>query len=276
MPSINWLLREGSRRLKEAGVPSPSFDARELLIHALGLPSRAELYRLTDVDEAQAQAYWQLILRRSERYPLQYLLGFWEFYGRRFSVREGVLIPRADTECLVEAALQRSDTSGPILDLCSGSGALAITLALETGAVSDALELSPAALQVLRENVHLHADALVRVIAADALCYHPERAYSLIICNPPYISETEYAALQPEVLHEPKMALVAGHDGLTFYEAITKRYHKSLLPGGLLLFEVGAGQAPAVLGLLAESGYQQVFTHRDIQGIERVVGGYQG
>lgn len=275
MPSINCLLREGIRQLKEAGVPSPSFDARELLLHALGLSSRADLYRFTEADDRQAQAYWQLIARRAKRYPLQYLLGFWEFYGRRFIVREGVLIPRADTECLVEAALQRADMNGPILDLCSGSGALAITLALEAGAFSDALELSPAALEVLRENVRLHTEAGVQVIAADVLCYQPKRSYALITCNPPYISETEYTELQPEVLYEPKMALVAGHDGLAFYEAVTRRYRPFLLPGGLLLFEVGAGQAPAVLELLAEAGYRRLFTHPDIQGISRVVGGYR-
>lgn len=277
MPSIDRLLREGTRLLKEAGIPSPLFDARELMMHALGISSKMELFCRREMSEQQAQIYRQLIARRVERYPLQYLLGFWEFYGRRFAVREGVLIPRSDTECLVDCALQAIDDlgGGTVLDLCSGTGAIAITLSLErAGILAEALELSPAALEVLRENVHLHATP-VRITAADALTYTPESSYSLITCNPPYISEGEYAMLQPEVLHEPKMALVAGHNGLAFYETISRRYRDFLLPGGLLLFEAGAGQAAAIKEILAKEGYQEIFSRPDIQGIERVIGGYK-
>ncbi|MCI8622295.1 MAG: peptide chain release factor N(5)-glutamine methyltransferase [Provencibacterium sp.] len=274
MPPIDRLLREGTRALQQAGIPSPLFDARELLMHALGLSSRMELYRLATVEENAATVYRQLILRRAQRYPLQYLLGFWEFYGRRFSVREGVLIPRADTECLIDCALQAAGKGAAILDLCSGTGAIAITLALEIdGAQVDALELSPSALEVLRENVQSHRVS-IRVLSADALTYLPDRLYSLITCNPPYIDAQDYAHLQPEVLHEPEMALVADHNGFAFYEVVTERYRDFLLPGGLLLFEVGVGQAETVRTLLANAGYQNVFSRLDVQGIERVVGGY--
>lgn len=278
MPSINRLLSEGTELLKQAGVTSPPFDARELIMHALSLSSKTELYRLKEADECQAKIYRRLIKRRAERYPLQYLLGFWEFYGRRFMVREGVLIPRPDTECLVDCALQAIDKDGgepAVLDLCSGTGAVAITLSLERKKTrTEALELSPAALEVLQENVRLLA-APVQLIAADALSYTPEHAYSLITCNPPYISEQEYAMLQPEVLHEPKMALVAGKDGFAFYETISRRYRDFLSSGGLLLFEAGAGQAAAIKQLLDEAGYQKIFSRPDIQGIERVIGGYK-
>lgn len=277
MPPIDVLLAEGASALRRAGIESAVFDARELLLHSLGLPDTAALFRTVDVAPDASARYRRLIRRRARRYPLQYLLGFWEFYGRRFVVREGVLIPRPDTETLVDAALELPAPYGgaalEMLDLCSGSGNLAITLALELpGARADALELSGRALEVLHENVRSH-QAQVNVLRGDVCHFVPDRKYGLIISNPPYVTEGEYASLQPEVLFEPRMALAAGENGLYFYKAIIRRYPAYLEPGGVLLLEAGAGQAGALESLLRQSGCSATFTRNDCGGIARAVGG---
>lgn len=273
MPSIKELIDEGTALLEQSGVDSPRFDATQLLMFSLGADSPAELYFASSPSREQVSRYRELLQRRAGREPLQYLLGFWEFYGRRFHVREGVLIPRPDTELLIDLSLRffPPDSRPKILDLCSGSGAIAVTLALERpGAAVDALELSGDALAVLRENIALHG-ATVQAIEGDVTSYRPEHDYDLIVSNPPYISEKEYAHLQPEVQKEPRMALLAPQDGMYFYETIVCRYRKYLRPGGRLLLEAGISQAQRIAFLFAQNGYQEIEIHRDLSGIERAV-----
>lgn len=270
------LTRHAAAVLREAGVDSPEFDARELMLYAAELPDRAALLAAPVLSPRKAARFERLVSLRARRCPLQYLLGFWEFYGRRFFVEEGVLIPRPDTEILVETAAELLAKSARplILDLCSGSGAIGVTLALELPAAHvDALEISPRALAVLRKNSKA-LGACVRVLAEDVLTYSPDRAYDLIVSNPPYIRETDYANLQPEVLREPKMALTAGSDGLFFYREIIRRYARALKPDGALLLEAGAGQSDDIAGLMKNAGYRDIFTRRDYGGIERAVGAY--
>lgn len=273
MPNIKELLDEGAALLTQSGVDAPRFDAAQLLIFCLGIDSPAELFLAPPPSPAQLARYRALLRRRAGREPLQYLLGFWEFYGRHFQVREGVLIPRPDTELLIDLSLEFYPLgTGPrILDLCSGSGAIAITLALERpGAAVDALELSPDALAVLRENAALHS-APVGVIEGDVVTYRPSHAYDLIVSNPPYIAEQEYAHLQPEVLCEPRMALLAPQDGMYFYETIIRRYREYLKPGGRLLLEAGSTQAQRIAAVLRQNGYEEIEIHRDLAKIERAV-----
>lgn len=273
MPNINDVFKSSIDILTSAGIDSALFDARELLLFSLGCPDLPALLRREQMTQSEAERFFSLVDRRAQRFPLQYILGFWEFYGRRFVVREGVLIPRPDTEILVEEALLaiRAHPTPRILDLCSGSGVIAVTLVLEhSGAVADAVELSPKALGILKENIALHR-ARVSPIAADALSFEPTGVYDIILSNPPYVTEEEYPFLQPEVLCEPKMALTAPCGGLQFYESFIRRLPGALAPGGKMLFECGATQAKAVKRLFLENGYRDVAIKKDYANYERVL-----
>lgn len=273
MLSIDLLLQEGTQRLQASNVDSPAFDARELLLFAAGLSRPADLLTHKCVDEDAANRYWDLVSQREQRYPLQYILGFWEFYGRTFSVREGVLIPRPDTERLIDVALSLPLPSSPsVLDLCSGSGILAITLALELQTTADAVELSSEAFPVLQENIRRYP-AKVTPIHADICTWSPAHAYDLIVSNPPYIRISELSLLQPEVHFEPEMALAAGQDGLFFYHTIIRRYVNVLLPGGWLVFEAGIGQAGDIANAMSSFGLEHITITKDYGGIERVIAG---
>lgn len=275
MSVIYEILKFGEQSLSAAGIDSPRFDARELLLCALGLESRSELALVTAVSEPQRQHYSALLERRARREPLQYILGFWEFYGRRFIVCEGVLIPRADTETLVEAAISeaRRYRAPKILDLCSGSGAIAITLAAELAESRvSAVELSPIAFSVLLENIALHKVS-VEAKNEDIAAFSPGTLYDIIVSNPPYVSEEEYAELSPELYFEPKMALLAPQNGLFFYELIAKRYYSLLSPGGALLVECGISQSECVSDILIKNGYREISFVPDLSGVRRVVCG---
>lgn len=284
MENINSILKTAIETLTKAGVDAPAFDARELLAFTMELPKTALLLTSPPPTEVQLQQFSRLITRRAKRYPLQYLLGFWEFYGRKFYVREGVLIPRPDTEILLEEALSWlpkmpqavADSSEPaVLELCAGSGAVAISLSLEAERPVAALEISPAAIEVLRENVALHG-AAVSVIAADALTFSPTHCYGMILANPPYIDPLDYDALAPELFFEPKMALTAPERGYYFYREIATRYRSALLPGGLLLFECGIHQAAEIGKILEKAGYRVLDTVSDLCGIPRVLVAVRG
>lgn len=275
MPHTNELLEEGAFLLEQAGIDAPRFDARELLLYAMGLSSPAQLYSRSSATEQEAEAYRVLLRRRAQRYPLQYLLGFWEFYGRRFVVNEGVLIPRPDTETLVDTALWllKGKPSPHILDLCSGTGVLAITLALERpDAQVKALELSEQALEVLAENISA-LKAPVEAILGDVTTFVPKGQYDLILSNPPYIPTEEYLTLSPEVHCEPKMAFIAADGGMFFYQSIIRRYRKFLSPSGFLLLEAGAGQSGAILELMRQHQYTDLGAKKDLGGIERAIFG---
>lgn len=251
------------------------FESRILLETVLELPYGAPLPQ-QPLTEAQQQRLAELTARRCAHEPLQYLCGTWEFFGLEFQVGEGVLIPRQDTETLVEAVLElrKNEPSTCLLDLCSGSGcipsALSVHLSGVTGAV---LELSPEAMGYLRQNLKRHAPQL-ECIAGDVL--HPpaellHRQFHIITCNPPYLTAADMEQLQPEVAREPETALFGGTDGLDFYRKLTPLWKPALQPAGWLVYEVGAGQAPDVERILQKNGYAQVHTVPDLTGIGRVV-----
>jgi len=248
----------------------PAFEAEQLL-SCFGGVKRERL--LAGIGDASEEALREPLRRRLSGEPLQYILGEWDFYGRTFRVGEGVLIPRADTEILVEAALEaaRGIPSPEILDLCAGSGCIAVTMALERpDAAVDAVEKSPGALAFLRENVRLHG-APVRVVEGDALAPEGSERYDLILSNPPYLTGGEMAVLQREVRREPAEALFGGEDGLRFYRAIAKLWRERFLPGGRLLVEIGRGQERAVTEILQENSFTDICFHRDLCGIIRVL-----
>jgi release factor glutamine methyltransferase len=271
------LLRWTADYFSGRGIDAPRLTAELLLADTLDL-DRVGLYvnfeRPLQGDELAA--FRERVKRRAGREPLAYILGHAEFWSLPLKVTPAVLIPRPDTELLVEAALPRL-TAGPrqVLDIGTGSGALAIALAHECPAcLVTAIDVSPAALAVALENAHLNRVADRIVLLQQDLVRLPAGPFDLIVANPPYIPSGELATLMPEVRDfEPSLALDGGPDGLAADRAITAQAGTVLAAGGWLLVEVGAGQAAAVQALFAAVGLTDLFVSRDLAGIERVVGG---
>lgn len=269
------LYRECTEQLDRAGIPDSRFDVLCIFQDMLG--EKEPMFRpneeVAGVDELRIR---ELVDRRCQGDPLQYLLGEWEFYGFPMKVGEGVLIPRPDTETLIENVLslvRRKSMKAPkIADLCSGSGCIAIALKrLIPSAEVYAVELSEKALGYLRANVKLNS-ADVHIIQGDILSEEtagglPE--LDIIVSNPPYLTAEEMSDLQTEVSHEPEMALAGGEDGLDFYRAMTPLWKKSLRPGGSLFYEFGMGQHGEIEKILAGNGFENIEFTRDAGGIIR-------
>lgn len=269
--TVRDLLVAGTEELSRAGVPSPRVDAEWLLAHALGV-SRTELY--ADGDEAPAdreQVFRELVARRATREPLAYVLGEWGFRRLTLSVDPRVLIPRPETEVLVERCLELlADLAKPrVLDIGVGSGAIALAIADEhPGARVVATDSSPGALAVAAANV-ARTGLPVELVPGE-LFAGLDGPLDLIVSNPPYVAPEEVDALPPEVgEHEPRAALI--ESGAT--EAIAEQALSRLAPGGSLVFEVADGKAGEVAHLLRELGYERVTIGKDLAGRERVVDG---
>lgn len=259
------------------GIENGRLDAELLLAEILKL-NRIGLYLNFDrpVQSDELAAFRALIERRARREPIAYILGRCEFWSLTFKVGPEVLIPRGDTETLVEAALKVLPPDGTLLDVGVGSGAIALALAHERPDLSvEGIDLSPAALAIAAENAQaLGVAARVTLRQGDLFALAGSRQYDVIVSNPPYIAVGEKATLMPEVRDfEPALALFAGEDGLDCYLALIPAAKELLKGSGTLLVEVGAGQAAAVAELFAVAGYTEIFTHRDLAGIERVVAG---
>lgn len=276
--TIQQLYQLATKRLQEAGTGNEKNEARFLLEDILKIPD-AEFRRLKGdypVGEEQVERILRALERRCEGYPLQYLLGKWEFYGYPFEVGEGVLIPRQDTELLCDVALRFLEThpNAVVLDLCSGSGCVAVVLAKRAKhAHVDALEKYDKALEYLCRNIELN-NVDVHVIADDVLkptALFPVGQYDLITCNPPYLTEEDMAHLQREVTFEPETALYGEADGLFYYRVIAKNWKQYLQPGGMLAFEIGKGQQEDIAKILSENGYTEICTDTDLYGIIRVI-----
>lgn len=253
-------------------------ELEEILL-AGGIENAAMEARWIAEDITDAEQARSIARKRAEHYPLQYLLGAWEFYGMRFLVGEGVLIPRADTETLVDTVLQcrRAYSGGTIVDLCTGSGCIALALQQQlTDTKICGIDLSPKALEYARKNAEFHH---LPVEFYNANVLDPTTAAQFsdldgIVSNPPYLTADDMHTLQTEVTHEPSMALAGGEDGLRFYREITALWKHTLKPGGLLAFEVGMGQAEAVRAILAKNAFENIAVVPDLCGIDRVVYGY--
>lgn len=268
------------QQLMDADCPDAAYDARQLLeMAAQGDPRLRE----EPLDQEEAARLAKLVQKRAERCPLQYLAGQWPFLDFTLRVGPGVLIPRADTEVVCEAAAKTlaGVLQPQVLDLCAGSGALGLGIKrLVPSAAVTALEKSPEAMGYLRQNA---ANALpgfsesspaVRPVLGDVFLYQQELtpgALDLIVSNPPYLTNAEMQVLQPEVRFEPAMALEAGDDGLDFYRHIAANYQKALRSGGWLVLEIGWQQADAVQALLRQNGWQQVQVQKDYGGNDRAV-----
>jgi release factor glutamine methyltransferase len=270
------LLRWTTGFFEEKGIDNPRLDAELLLAHCLEL-DRVGLYLNYDrpLSADELDTIRPLVKRRGQREPLQYLLGSTEFWSLQFKVTPDVLIPRADTEILVEEALSHATASGCLLDVGTGSGAIVVSLATElpdwqlTG-----LDISSPALCVARENVERHQlEQQIDLIEGD-LAQLPQQQYDLIVSNPPYIARSEWDELMPEVrCFEPEQALLAEDEGLICYRQLAAQASQRLRSGGWLLVEIGYRQATAVKELFSAAGLTNVFVRDDYSGQPRVVGG---
>ncbi len=281
------LLTQGTECLEQAGSPDAGNDAKLLLLEAFELDmTHFLLNRMQALPENQRTGectakYQEWIARRAKRVPLQQILGSQEFMGMEFFVNEHVLIPRQDTETLVELVLEREKhTQKRVLDLCAGSGCIGISLAVlgSFEYVAEA-DLSEEALKVTRKN----AERLVGESGTRIECFHGDlfsaipdgtEPFDILVSNPPYIPTEVIAGLEPEVRdHEPMMALDGTEDGLLFYRRIAKEAEKVLSPGASVYLEIGYDQGEAVRGLLREQGFAEVEVHKDLAGNDRVVCG---
>ena len=271
MTTCRDALRAASGMLAQAVVPDPAVDAAFLLSHVTGTPHlllRAEGWR--ELTQSQLADYQALIDRRCQREPLQYILGTAQFMGVTLRAQPGALIPRNDTETLCEQALARMQGRERVLDLCTGTGALAIAIALQfPGAQVTAADISADALAVARQNI-ADTGARVTLRQGDLFAAAAGERFDIIVSNPPYITAEEMADLQPEVCREPALALYGGLDGLDFYRRIAREAPDYLSPGGWLLLEIGSAQAEAVSALLAER-FEALAVYPDMQGLPRAV-----
>ncbi len=277
MVAVKFLYNKAKEELDKAGIEAPAFNSMCLIEKVFGI-NQAQLASENQIaEDSDAARFITLLGRRLSGEPLQYILGEWEFYSYKFKVGKGVLIPRDDTEVLLRTALDylKDKPKAKVLDLCSGSGALAVVIAKETDAEVYALEKSAEALPYLCENITLNK-ANIEVIAGDVLNCADEftdRSFDLIISNPPYVISDEINTLQTEISYEPRMALDGGEDGLRFYRAIVKDYVSKIKRGGMLAFELGEGQFNDVKALMEKENIKDIGEKLDLGGIQRVVYG---
>jgi release factor glutamine methyltransferase len=273
--TILKVLQWTQNRFRERGLASPRLDAEVLLAHVLG-KERIALYTHHDqpLKKEELAAYRELIRRRLGGEPVAYLVGRREFWSLAFSVDERVLVPRPETELLVETvlALVAGRPSPRIADIGTGSGAIAIAVAHERpDAQVVAVDRSAGALEVARGNAEA-LDVDIELVEGDLLAPLAGREpFRVIASNPPYIPDGDFAGLPPEVKREPREALLAGADGLAVLRRLATGAPACLEPGGALAVEVGRGQAGAVAELFAGAGLEGVEVKRDLAGIERVV-----
>jgi release factor glutamine methyltransferase len=257
-------------------------DAETLLLHVLG-KNKAWLLAHSDdeLPEDQARLYLELVERRHQGQPLQYITGRAEFYGLPFHVNRDVLIPRPETEHAVEKALElAAQFAAPrIVDVGTGSGAIAVALAHKLPAASiTAIDLSRAALAVAKDNAARNSVTdRIRFLEGDLLGPVGPEQFEIVVSNPPYVPETDRESLSVEVRdHEPAQALFAGGDGLAIYRRLIPDAFRAVVCGGFVVFEIGYGQQASVAALLKDAGFTQIAFTADLQGIPRVASARRG
>lgn len=272
--TIKQAILQAAQAFEEAGVPDPRIDAEWILCHLTGLDRMSMLMQGTTVlTSEQEQRFSSLLLSRTQRKPLQYLLGTQVFYGLDFQVDSRVLIPRQETETLCEWGIAhlRKMNQPRALDLCTGSGAIAVTLKHECPhADVTAADLSTDALEVAASNARLNS-VDVRFVQGDLWQPLDGETFDLILSNPPYIPTSDCETLQQEVMQEPRMALDGGLNGLDFYRRIASGALSHLAPNGLIAVEVGIGEANDVAQLFTAAGLCDVQIINDLYGIARIV-----
>lgn len=272
MSSYRELLSQGCDELQSAGIEEYKLDSWYLLEHVIRRDrSWYFVHMEEDASAEEVSRYEELIHKRSRRIPLQHLTGTAYFMGLEFKVDGNVLIPRQDTEVLVEEALRRIKPGAEILDMCTGSGCILLSILYNAeNAVGTGADISLNALQIARENSHrlgikakfIHSDLFAEV----------KGTFDVIVSNPPYIPADVIPGLMEEVReHEPRMALDGGRDGLDFYRKIVVSSLEYLKSGGWLLFEIGQEQGTDVMKMMRDAGMEEIEVVQDLAGLDRVV-----
>lgn len=267
----------GIDQLKKADIEEAALDARLLLEEVCGTDRNYLLsHGENPVTEIQNRDYTADITRRAAHVPLQHILGYQEFMGLKFKVTPDVLIPRQDTEILVEEVMRFLHDGMRILDMCTGSGCILLSLLRYSNECEGiGCDISEKALAVAEENARL-LDLAADFVQSD-LFENVDGKFEIIVSNPPYIPAKMIPELMEEVReHDPLTALDGGGDGLDFYRKIIKEAEKYLYSGGMLFFEIGYDQAEAVSGYMKEAGYQDITVCKDLSGLDRVVSGRMG
>ena len=268
--NVKEAIKYGIDNLKN--IDDKSLKVRLILSHFMNVEKN---YLITHDDEELSdeieEKYKQGIEKLSKDVPLQYITNTQEFYGMKFKVNENVLIPRYDTEILIEETLKLAKDKDKILDMCTGSGIIAITLAknVEKSNVF-ACDISLEALKVAKENNELH-NTNVKFINSNLFEKIEEKNFDIIVSNPPYITEKEMQKLENQVRKEPELALYGGVDGLNFYRKITENAKEYLKKEGLLIFEIGYKQKEDVSKILIENKFKNIKCVKDLQGLDRVI-----
>ena len=262
--------------LQKSGIEDFAYDARLILENILSIGHNEWLISLNKTIPSEKLALLdEKLEKRQNRYPLQYILGEWNFYKYSFKVGEGVLVPRSDTEILVEKCCEYLKTvkQPKVLDLCAGSGCIGISIAKDfPQSAVFAVEKFDSALEYLNKNIEHNNATNVTVIKGDVLLGDAsDGVYNLIVSNPPYIPPCEMEIISPETRFEPKTALLGGQDGMLFYKAIVKEYKNSLTKGGMLAFEVGINEDRKVAEILKTADFKNITVTKDFNGINRVV-----
>ena len=282
MTAQEWL-RKASASLESAGIADAESDAWLMFSHVTGM-SRMEytLDRDKCLSDEEICSLAKMLEKRNQHIPVQQITGEAWFMGYPFFVNENVLIPRMDTEVLVEAVLTRlpavpvtENGKRRVLDMCTGSGCILLSLLKEEkGLLGTGADISEKALLVARENAH-RLECEAQFIFSD-LWENIEDTYEIIVSNPPYIVRNVISTLDTEVKdHEPVLALDGGEDGLDFYRKIVADTHRHLVPGGLLAFEIGYDQGQALTALLKKAGYRNIAILKDLAGLDRVALGWR-
>ncbi|WP_418463058.1 peptide chain release factor N(5)-glutamine methyltransferase [Frisingicoccus sp.] len=285
MKTLRQLLKEGEQRLMENQIENSTMEARYLLEYICDLNWAQYLLQAdTEADPQEERRYREAVERRCSHYPLQYILGTAGFMGLDFMVNESVLIPRQDTEVLVETVLEKADIpGGKILDMCTGSGCILISLmALGSYGRGVGADISEDALRVARmngifnrENWEKNGRGANDILWLQSNLFEKVSGrFDVIVSNPPYIPAAVIETLMPEVrVYEPRLALEGADEGLEFYKKIAGAAEAYLKPEGWLFFEIGCEQAEEVSGILMENGFRNIHTVKDLAGLDRVVYG---
>lgn len=276
MHNLREVYTEGKNRLQKAGVQSYEFDARQLLFFVFSIDANQYLLNqsmpLSEEEEKKVNSYFEAIQKRSEKIPLQYITGEQNFCGLDFYVNENVLIPRLDTEVLVEKILEYEEPGQRVMDMCTGSGCIAITLQKLGGFQVMAVDISDEALTLARKNAQRN-QAQVTFFQSNMFEQLSNTSkVDVIVSNPPYIESKVVDELDDEVKkYEPRLALDGMEDGLHFYRILAREGKRFLNEGGRLYVEIGFDQAEAVKEIFGAQGFLDIQVYKDLAGLDRVV-----
>jgi protein-(glutamine-N5) methyltransferase, release factor-specific len=276
MHNLREAYTEGKNRLQKAGVQSYEFDARQLLFFVFSIDANQYLLNqsmpLSEEEEKKVNSYFEAIQKRSEKIPLQYITGEQNFCGLDFYVNENVLIPRLDTEVLVEKILEYEEPGQRVMDMCTGSGCIAITLQKLGGFQVMAVDISEEALTLARKNAQRN-QAQVTFFQSNMFEQLSNTSkVDVIVSNPPYIESKVVDELDDEVKkYEPRLALDGMEDGLHFYRILAREGKRFLNEGGRLYVEIGFDQAEAVKEIFGAQGFLDIQVYKDLAGLDRVV-----